>query len=108
MATEEDLERARQAGARLVGVNARDLNTLKMDADRAARLLARIDAGTVAAHLSGLSSPEDVARVAASRVDAALIGEALMRQDDPTTLLSAMVSAACGEAVALGRSTPTP
>jgi indole-3-glycerol phosphate synthase len=94
VATEEELERAVAAGARMVGVNARDLNTLKMDADRAARVLARIEAGTVAVHLSGLGKAEDVARIAGTRADAALIGEALMRQDDPSELLAAMVKAA--------------
>ncbi len=94
VATDEELDRATAAGARLVGVNARDLNTLKMDAARAAGVLARIEPGVVAVHLSGLRSPEDVARIAAGRADAALIGEALMRQDDPTELLAAMVRAA--------------
>jgi indole-3-glycerol phosphate synthase len=57
-------------------------------------VLARIRPSTVAAHLSGLATPEDVARVAGGRADAALIGEALMRQDDPAALLGAMVRAA--------------
>ncbi len=65
-----------------------------MDAARAAEVLARIDPATVAVHLSGLRGPDDVARIAASRADAALVGEALMRQDDPTELLAAMVGAA--------------
>ena len=94
VATAEELHQAREARARFVGVNARDLNTLEMDAERAASVLAQIDAGTVAAHLSGLGKPDDVSRVAAGRADAALIGEALMRQDDPTELLAAMVRAA--------------
>jgi indole-3-glycerol phosphate synthase len=94
VATEDELGAARAAGARLVGVNARDLNTLRMDAARAAAVLAQIEPGTAAVHLSGLGKPEDVARVAASRADAALIGEALMREDDPTELLGAMVRAA--------------
>ena len=92
--TEAELVQARAAGARMIGVNARDLNTLKMDAARAATVLGQIEAGTVAVHLSGLSKPDDVGRVAATRADAALIGEALMRQDDPSELLGAMVSAA--------------
>jgi indole-3-glycerol phosphate synthase len=96
VASEEELDAAHAAGAKLVGVNARDLNTLKMDPERAAAVLARIDAGALAAHLSGLSKPEDVARVAAGRADAALIGEALMRQDDPSEMLAAMVEAARG------------
>ena len=94
VATVDELAPAKDAGAKLIGVNARDLNTLKMDAARAAEVLARIAPATVAAHLSGLAKPEDVARVAATRADAALIGEALMRQDDPTELLTAMVGAA--------------
>ena len=92
--TGAEMEQARAAGARLVGVNARDLNTLKMDAARAAEVLAGIEPSIVAVHLSGLRGPEDVTRVAGSRADAALIGEALMRQDDPTELLRAMVRAA--------------
>lgn len=94
VATLEELAAARDAGAKLVGVNARDLDTLKMDAARAAAVLAEIDRDTVAVHLSGLRGPEDVAQVAATRADAALIGEALMKQDDPSALLAAMVSAA--------------
>lgn len=92
--TESELDQAMAAGARVIGVNARDLNTLKMDAARAAAVLARIPEGTVAAHLSGLRGPEDVKQVASGRPDAALIGEALMRQDDPSELLAAMREAA--------------
>ncbi|UQA54866.1 indole-3-glycerol phosphate synthase TrpC [Polyangium aurulentum] len=96
VATEAELDAAEAAGARLIGVNARDLDTLVMDPERAARVLARIREGVVRVHLSGLGSPEAVARVAEGPADAALIGEALMRQDDPTELLSAMVRAAGG------------
>ena len=62
----------------------------------AARVLAAIPDDRVAAHLSGLKSPDDVAAVARSRADAALIGEALMRLDDPRALLGSMVAAAGG------------
>jgi indole-3-glycerol phosphate synthase len=98
--TEAELEAAKATGARLVGVNARDLDTLEMDPARAAHVLARVPPSAVAIHLSGLSAPEDVARVASPAngggraPDAALIGEALMRRDDPTPLLEAMVRAA--------------
>jgi indole-3-glycerol phosphate synthase len=94
VATEEELGAAHAAGAGVIGVNARDLNTLKIDVERAARVLAAIDDRGVAVHLSGLATPDDVARVAASRASAALVGEALMRLDDPTPLLAAMVAAA--------------
>jgi indole-3-glycerol phosphate synthase len=88
---EGELESAVEARARVVGVNARDLDTLEMDATRAARVLAAIPPGVVAVHLSGLRSAADVALLARKRADAALVGEALMRQDDPRPLLAAMV-----------------
>jgi indole-3-glycerol phosphate synthase len=96
VATGEELVEARAAGARLVGVNARDLGTLEMDPVWAAAVLAQIEPEKVGVHLSGLGGPEDVAKVAAGRADAALVGEALMRRDDPTELLTAMVRAAGG------------
>jgi indole-3-glycerol phosphate synthase len=88
---EGELEAAIEARARVVGVNARDLDTLAMDAARAARVLAAIPPAVVAVHLSGLRSAEDVAILARGRADAALVGEALMRQDDPRPLLASMV-----------------
>jgi indole-3-glycerol phosphate synthase len=91
---EAEIEAAIAARARVFGVNARDLDTLKMDAARAARLLAAIPRDSVAVHLSGLRSDADVAAIARERPDAALIGEALMREDDPRGLLAAMVRAA--------------
>jgi indole-3-glycerol phosphate synthase len=91
---ERELEAAIGAGARMVGVNARDLSTLEMDTARVGRVLALIAPGTVAIHLSGVKDAAAVAAVAASRADAALIGEALMRNDDPEPLLGAMAKAA--------------
>lgn len=90
---EEELERALAVGARVIGVNARDLDTLVMDAARAARVLALIPRGRVAIHLSGLKTPDDVRAIAAGRADAALTGEALMRADDPEPLLRRLIEA---------------
>ena len=95
---ETELAAALAAGGRVVGVNARDLDSLAMDAARAARVLDAIPAGIVAVHLSGLRTPDDVAQVARGRADAALVGEALMRQDDPRETLGAMVRASLGGA----------
>lgn len=91
---EGELARAVAAGARVIGVNARDLDTLVMDADRAERVLASIPEEIVAVHLSGLKTGADAAALAASRADAALIGEALMRRDDPSALLAELVKGA--------------
>lgn len=91
---EAELGAALEAQARVVGVNARDLDTLRMDAARTARVLAAIPREGVAVHLSGLRAPADVTAIAGGRADAALVGEALMRQDNPRALLASMVAAA--------------
>jgi indole-3-glycerol phosphate synthase len=93
---EREVDAALRAKARVVGVNVRDLDTLAMDAARAARVLDAIPREVVAVHLSGLRDPSDIARVAATRADAALVGEALMRADDPRPRLRAMIDAAAG------------
>ncbi len=94
VANEEELAAALATDARLVGVNARDLDTLAMDAERAARVLAGIPRDRVALYLSGVKDDADVRRIAATRADGALVGEALMREDDPTPLLSRLAAAA--------------
>lgn len=98
VATEEELEWAIAAGATIIGVNARDLDTLVMDPDRAARVLEAIPDGAIPLYLSGVKGPEDVRRIAKTRAHAALVGEALMREDDPHALLASMIAAARVEA----------
>lgn len=94
--TDAELRAAEASNARVIGVNARDLDTLAMDHARAAQVLAHIDSNRVRVHLSGLVLPDDVARIARGPADAALVGEALMRQDDPTALLGEMVRRSAG------------
>jgi indole-3-glycerol phosphate synthase len=91
---EREIHAAVAAEARIVGVNARDLDTLAMDRARAMRVCAGIPSEAIAIHLSGLAAAHDVADIARSRADAALVGEALMRVDDPAPLLRTMVAAA--------------
>ncbi len=94
--SEEEVAIALDAGAELIGVNARDLDTLTMDRALAARVMAAIPAGVVRVHLSGLSKPEDVQSIRQAGADAALVGEALMRADDPGPLLTSLIAAARG------------
>jgi indole-3-glycerol phosphate synthase len=103
---ERELEAALAAGARVVGVNARDLDTLAMDAARAARVIAAIPEGIVAVHLSGVRAADDVRSIAAGRADAALIGEALMRADDPAPLLDELVRASERSSCSAGSQAP--
>lgn len=82
------------AGAALVGVNARNLDTLEVRPEQAASVLESLDEGVVRLHLSGIHTPEQIRRVAATRTDAVLVGESLMRRDDPLPLLLALARAA--------------
>ena len=91
---EAEVARALEARARVVGVNARDLDTLAMDAAGAARVVERIPEACVAVHLSGLRDAEAVAAAARTRADAVLVGEALMRADDPSDILKRMLAVA--------------
>ena len=93
IANETELEGALAAKAGFIGVNARDLDTLGIDAERAMVLVQRIPKTGVRAFLSGLRSPEDVAAMTWLEIDAALVGEALMRQDDPADKVGQMVEA---------------
>ncbi|MEZ4248358.1 MAG: indole-3-glycerol-phosphate synthase [Polyangiales bacterium] len=86
-ADDAELEDALATDAALVGVNARDLRTFRVDPDAAARQLEAIPSDRVAIYMSGIRSAEDFARVAAGRVDAMLIGEGLAREGDPTSTL---------------------
>jgi indole-3-glycerol phosphate synthase len=90
----EEARIAVAAGATVIGVNARDLDTLVMNVERAREVLAQLPSTSVKLHLSGLSAPEAVLGVARSSADGALMGEALMRADDPVPLLESFVRAA--------------
>lgn len=83
----EDLDKALSADASVIGVNARDLETLEVDVDRALGLLPRIPGDRVAVLESGISSREQVERATQAGARAILVGEALMRSPDPVPLL---------------------
>ena len=80
-------ERAVAAGADIVGVNSRDLETLSVDIAVAERLLGRIPDGVVRVAESGVATRADVERLAAAGADAFLVGTALMRAADPAEKL---------------------
>jgi indole-3-glycerol phosphate synthase len=87
---EAELERALASGATLVGVNQRDLANFSVDGGRAARLAAAIPAGVVAVAESGVSGPDDVARLADAGFQAVLVGEALVRAADRRAAMAAL------------------
>jgi indole-3-glycerol phosphate synthase len=79
---ERELERAAAAGAEVIGINNRDLTTLRVDVNRTFELLPRIPEGATVVSESGFSRPEQLGRLAEAGVHAVLIGEALMRSPD--------------------------
>jgi indole-3-glycerol phosphate synthase len=79
----EELERALAIGAEVIGVNNRDLHDLSVDVARTFDLLAQVPAGKTVVSESGIGAREQIAELEEVGVDAVLIGERLMRADDP-------------------------
>jgi indole-3-glycerol phosphate synthase len=90
----EEVERALALGARVVGINHRDLRTFKMDMTLAERLRPRIPSDRVVVAESGIRTAEDVRRMRSAGVDAILVGENLMRSPDPGAALRALLGTA--------------
>lgn len=80
---EREIEAAVEAGVDVIGINNRDLHTLEVDLETTYRLLADVPAGTVVVAESGITGADDVHALEEAGVDAILVGEALMRADDP-------------------------
>ena len=87
---EEELERALAVGARLVGVNQRDLLTFEVDHARAERLAGAIPAGVVAVAESGVRDAADAARLASAGYQAVLVGETLVRSAERAGAVAAL------------------
>lgn len=79
---EDELERALETGAQLVGVNNRDLSTMTVSLAVTERLVPQVPRGVCVVSESGMSRREDVMRAAQAGADAVLVGAALMRAPD--------------------------
>jgi len=84
---EAELDRARAAGARVIGVNHRNLADFTIDMSLTERLRARVPDDVVLVGESGIKGPADVQLMADAGADAILVGETLMRADDPGAAL---------------------
>ncbi len=90
---EEEVERALKAGAEIIGVNNRDLETFKVDIGTTLNLLPLIkEADKICVSESGIKGKEDILMLRERGVDAFLIGELLMKAKDPESLLKEIVS----------------
>lgn len=92
--TEAEVDEVLACGARVVGINNRDLKTLRIDLDTTARLRPRIPRDVAVISESGIESAEDVTRVCRASIDAILVGTALMASPDPSGQLCALREAA--------------
>lgn len=84
----EEMERAGAVGARLVGINNRDLRSFEVDLGTTDRLAGGAPAEAMLAALSGINTREDVARFEEVGAKAVLVGEALMRAADPAAMIA--------------------
>lgn len=90
---EGEVERAVDAGARVIGVNARNLRTLEVDRDTFARLAPSLPDHVVKVAESGVRGPHDLLAYAAAGADAVLVGEGLVTQHDPRQAVADLVAA---------------
>jgi indole-3-glycerol phosphate synthase len=96
--TGEELDRALAAGARIVGVNNRDLKTLTVHIQTSFELIGRIPDECIAVSESGLRTHDDLMKLHAAGFDAFLIGTHLMLAPDPAAALSALLFSPPGTA----------
>lgn len=96
---EEEVDRAVDAGARVIGVNARNLKTLEVDRDTFERVAPRIPASCIKVAESGVRGTHDLIAYAGAGADAVLVGEALVTTGDPRQAVHDLVTAGAHPAI---------
>jgi indole-3-glycerol phosphate synthase len=86
---EDEAQRALNAGARIIGINQRDLRTFDVDSDRAEKVIASLPRDTLTVCESGIRTVEDVERAAEAGFDAVLVGEAFVTAADTSATVKA-------------------
>src|SRR5215813_2728707 len=89
--TAAELDRALHAGAKIIGVNNRNLKTLEVHVETSFELIEKIPDGCIAVSESGIGSHAEIAKLRAAGYDAFLIGTSLMLAPDPAAALSALL-----------------
>ncbi|MCI5650266.1 MAG: indole-3-glycerol phosphate synthase TrpC [Fusicatenibacter sp.] len=90
--TEEEVDRAVAVGARIIGVNNRNLKDFTVDIQNSERLRSRVPGEILYVSESGIRTPEDIGRLYRNGTDAVLIGETLMRSEDKKAELNKLSS----------------
>lgn len=92
----EELQRALEIGAGLIGINNRDLRDFSVDVERTAKLMGEIPAGVTVVSESGIAGAEQLVKLEDAGVDAVLVGETLMRSADPEAALRTLLGDRAG------------
>ncbi|ONK15088.1 Indole-3-glycerol phosphate synthase [Streptomyces sp. MP131-18] len=100
---EEEAERALDAGAKIIGINARDLKTLEVDRSTFARVAPEVPDHIVKVAESGVRGPHDLIAYANDGADAVLVGESLVTGGDPRSAVADLVAAGAHPALRQGR-----
>lgn len=87
---EEEVERAKAAGARIIGVNNRDLKTFNVDRNNSVRLRKKVPSHILFVSESGIKTPEDISVLKENGTDAVLIGETFMRSKNKKEMLNTL------------------
>ena len=87
----DEMERALASGAKVIGINNRDLRNFRVDLGTTERLAKQVSDDILLTALSGISTREDVLRFQAAGAGAVLVGEALMVADDPAAAIRTLV-----------------
>jgi len=85
--TADEMSIAVKLGAKVIGVNNRNLTSFEVDLETTSRLLGQVPKETIVCALSGISGPQDVVAYQKNGVGAVLVGEALMRARDTTNFI---------------------
>lgn len=91
-----EVQKALAAGARIIGINNRDLRTFEVRIEKTAELCALTPENVVLVSESGIKTPADVAFVASSGANAVLVGESCLRQKEPSIYVKSLVQAGRG------------
>lgn len=91
--TEQEADRALAAGAKVIGINARDLTTLSVDRDVFGRIAPGLPSDIVTIAESGVRGPADLLAYAGAGADAVLVGEGLVTSADPRAAVADLVTA---------------
>ncbi|GAA4830371.1 indole-3-glycerol phosphate synthase TrpC [Saccharopolyspora rosea] len=91
--TAEEADRALEAGAKVIGINARNLHTLEVDRDVFGRIAPGLPVDILKVAESGVRGPSDLMAYAGSGADAVLVGEGLVTSDNPKTAVTQLVTA---------------